>query len=234
MPTLDKLRTGLTKEQRAVVTAAWLNYVEKGKWVPRRVLHVRCGGKPAVRSALHGLGGSVIFATRDQGTEVYQLTLLGVLLSDGGPGAERLLTCYLEWVRTMALQDPEMTQVESSRVQAALNLSTEETQTLGHLIMLGNFWGGGAGYGSSEWRAGLPHDVEDIPEDVTAYVAGKVLADYDAEMPFEEGPRQAYHWKTRAGSPSQEVLDKAQTQAEGQEAGFPSSQSLHRRLRSQA
>lgn len=205
MSTLDDHRARLSPEQQMALNAIWRYYVEHGKWIPHRVLHAQCGGKAAVRQALQTLGGSIAFESRDQGSGVYQFTLLGALLTDAGPEAQRLLLRYLKWVRQMALRDPLMNHVESGAVQAALNLSTEETQTLGRLILLGNFWGGSASHGASEWKMAVPHDVEDIPEDVETYLEQKILKDYDAQMPFEEGPRRTYQWDARPSTTRQEV-----------------------------
>lgn len=201
MKTVDELRHACTEQQRDVLTAIWRYYLDKAKWPPRRVVHAQCGGKAIVRSACQRLGGSIVFDNRDQGAEIYQVTLLGVFLSDIGDEAERLLIRYFGWLRAATLEDPEMMQVDGKSVQAALGLSAEETRTLGELIMLGHIWGGVAGGGSAGWTAGVPHDVEDIPEDVTSYVPRRVSADYDPEMPYEETARQSYHGRARASAP---------------------------------
>src|SRR2546425_7590456 len=95
MLALSEMRLGLTKEQRDVLAAIWRIYIEKGKWVPRRVLHVRYGGEPAVRSALPGLGGGMVFENPGQGPENYHLSLLCVVLFDEGAEDERPLTPHL-------------------------------------------------------------------------------------------------------------------------------------------
>jgi uncharacterized protein (TIGR02391 family) len=214
MPTLDGLRTQLTEEQRGVLSAIWRHYAERRSWPTQRLVHVQCGGKAAVREALRRLGGSVAFESRDQGREVYQLTVLGVLFTDAGAEIQRLLLRYLDWLGKVALHNPEMTAVESSAVQAALGLSIEETQTLGHLLYMGYFWGGSASHGAEKWAAGLPPDVEDISEDVQTYLEGGVLKDYDAKMPFEEGPRRAYQWKLEPHAVMEEAPIKAGTPPE--------------------
>lgn len=208
MATLDDLRAGLTGQERAVLTAIWGYHVQKGKWIPRRVLHVQFSGKAAVRPALQALGGSVVFESRDDGQEVYKLTLLGVLLSDEGLEAQRLLSRYLDWVRKVVLNDPEINHIESAAVQAALNLSMEETQTLSRLIGLGLLWSGSATLGSAKWSAGLPYDAEDIPEDVQAYLELEVLKNYDAKMPFEEGPIQTYRLGAVGPVPEYNLTDR--------------------------
>ena len=144
MSTLNQLRTNLTEQHRALLTATWRYYPDKDKWIPRRALHVGSGGKATVRGALQALGGSVAFESRENAQEVYKLTLVGVLLSDAGLEAQQLLVRYLAWARQPALEDPELTKIDSAAVQAALNLSTEETRTLGSLILLGALAGGGS------------------------------------------------------------------------------------------
>jgi hypothetical protein len=62
MLTLNQLRTNLTEQQRAVLTATWRYYLDKDKWIFRRALHVGCGGKATVRDAtacpILGVGSS--------------------------------------------------------------------------------------------------------------------------------------------------------------------------------
>lgn len=228
MTTLDDLRAGLTGQERSVLTTIWRYQVEKGEWISRRVLHVQFGSKAAVRPVLQALSGSVVFEGRDDGQEVYRLTLLGVFLSDGGLEAQGLVTRYLDWVRKVVVNDPEINHVQGAVVQATLNLWTEETEALSRLIGLGLLWSGSATLGSANWSAGLPYDAEDIPEDVHSSLEREVLRNYDAKMPFEEGPR----YNSKMGPPS-EVSREAETIVEGRMTGVLPADVLHPRLRSE-
>jgi uncharacterized protein (TIGR02391 family) len=234
MAAVTDLRERLTEQQRAVLNRISEYYLAHGKWIPRRVLHYECGGKAAVRSALEELGGSITMESRDDGNETYRLTsLIGVLLSEAGEEVRRLLVLYLGWVRQACLCDHEMTRIESGAVRSALSLSEAESRTLGLAIYLGNFWsGGGGGFGSSEWRVGIPLDVEDIPEDIEAYFDREVIKSYDPKTPFDEGARLSYlgGCDVAAWSAFGEVR---KTPAEETEAPFPPSESLHARLRGQ-
>lgn len=231
MSTLNQLRTNLTELQQTVLTAMWRYYLEKDKWIPRRALHIGCGGKAPVRAALRAFGGSVAFESRENGQDVYKLTLLGILLSEAGLEAQILLGRYLLWARQLAFEDPEIIKIESTAAQPALNLSADETRTLGRLILLGNLWSGGASHGATEWQTGLPYDVEDIPsDDILGYLEGEILKNYDPNMPFEEGPRQTYHWRAPASAPSLSHLSGTGALDEGQDVSFLPIDVLHPRL----
>ena len=85
------LRDRLTESQKKILSSIWTYFCEHGKWIPAHRVH-RDFGKEVVLTAFGGLGGSIIFQTSDAGKEFYQLTLLGVLLTDQGDHAVEMLT----------------------------------------------------------------------------------------------------------------------------------------------
>jgi hypothetical protein len=67
--------------------------LERGEWITRGELHdlYRRRGVDDIRSKLEHLGGSIVYDYRDAGRDCYRLSFLGMLLTDDGPGVERLL-----------------------------------------------------------------------------------------------------------------------------------------------
>ena len=194
---LDELRQRLTSDQHSLLNAIWEYFCEKGEWIVAKVLHSRYG-KPAVRSTLDKLGGSVVFEMEDhQKGNRYQLTLLGVLLTEQGPTLERLLVRYLDYCRAQFQSKPENNQVNSKDVESALDLTFRQTQLLGCLIEIGHLWSGtrsGSGSSAEGWSAGLPEDVDDFPSvgDLRAYLRSHVMKDYNPDLPFGLGDRSLY------------------------------------------
>lgn len=185
----------LTDNQRAILNAIFAHYCEQNQWPHCRAIHQRCGGKLAVRSALEGVGGSVVFESQDGGKYRYGLTFLGVLLTDRGEQAEQLVARYLEHIRDRFVSNPEIDRVSSQEAMVALGLTADESRLLGQLVQVGNFWSGSAGaFGQSEWWAGVPDDIEDFPsiQDFRAYVQARALRTFDSAVPLGENERIRY------------------------------------------
>lgn len=212
MDPLETLRAQLTDDQRALLTAIWDYCQQKNQWIPRQVLHgtFQALGKAGVRNALHQLGGSIVFESREDGKERYKLTALGSLLTDQGQEAERLLIRYLGYIREQYRSNPEIEKVSSQDVESNLGLTPQQSRTLRNLIELGHFYGGGgAGWGAQEWYAGVPDDLDELPsvQDLGRYVRGHVLRGYDPSVPFDEPGRLRYH-ASRTFVTMGEVLQK--------------------------
>ena len=196
MDQLDDLREQLTNDQRALLDAIWGYYNENGRWVPRPVLHHRFLdlGKSAIRAALVRLGCSVVFESRDDGKECYRSTFLGVFLTSNGHETERLLVQYLEYVRGQYLANPEIDTVRSQDIERELGLTSQQSDTLRQVIQLGQLWSGSASWGFQRWSAGIPPDVDELPalQNLSAYVRGRAVKDYDPTIPFDEAERTSY------------------------------------------
>jgi hypothetical protein len=142
---------------------------------------------------LGALGGSVVYEVGYGVAEAYELTLLGVLLSDRGGRAESLLVRYLEYVQGEFDRDPEIIQIKSEDVQNSLGLTTDEAMELHELVWLSQLWGGSASGGSGQpWTVGLPHNVEELPPDLSSYVKDLAIRHYDPNCPLEQGRRESY------------------------------------------
>jgi hypothetical protein len=96
MPKLDELKSKVTKEQKLVLTEFWNEFVETNSWPVCRVVHSRHGSKVKVREILHPLTGNVVRETDGSSARSYELSILGVLLTDDGEAYLQLLLGYLE------------------------------------------------------------------------------------------------------------------------------------------
>lgn len=195
MPRFLDLKNKLTEDQRSLLTEIWAHHLETGQWIlGRKLRHLyRNLGREGVETAFQDpLGGTVVQEARESGLEKYRLTILGVLLSDRGEEAERLLARYLSYVRDEFQRDPDITQIRSGNAAAALGLTKQELQQLWDLLLLAGAWTGSAGGNRDGWSAGLPHDVEDLfrVPDLEHYVREKAMEDYHPEVPIDEARRQ--------------------------------------------
>jgi hypothetical protein len=90
---LNSLRGQLDNIQQAVLNKIWMYYQERNDWVITRELY-KIFGKDVARAALVKLGGSIVLETQNSGKKRFQLTFLGILLTDQGIESEELLiTC---------------------------------------------------------------------------------------------------------------------------------------------
>ena len=187
--TLEQLRSQLTDDQRAILNAIWEHYEKETgdkRWIRTRLLHHRFGatGSTIVPTALKQLGGSYAYEQGYGADKLYQLTLLGVLLTDQGREAAELLARYLEHVQERFSSDPNVQQVKDAEVETALGLTKEKSRFLRHILSLSRFYAGG-GFGET-WYALVPDDVDELPsvQDFRAYVQARALERLDPNLPF--------------------------------------------------
>lgn len=192
VPAFAALRKKLTKDQREVINAVWKYYREHQEWIPTRILHHDMK-KEFVLSTIEPLGGSIIFKTQVGAKECYELTLLGVLLSDHGSDGVKLLVGYLDYIRNQYLKNAMVEKVTAEEAQQSLQLIDEQVELLGRLIVLGCFYGGSASPGK-KWECGVPKDIDDLPaiRDLHEYVQNRALRDYDPKEPIEPNDRLRY------------------------------------------
>ncbi len=192
-PVLADLRKRLTEDQRRVLNAVWEYYRDHNKWISARLLHHQMR-KEFVLATIAPLGGTVILKNFEApGKEYYELTILGVLLSDYGFDAEELLVRYFDYIRSQFMQNPEIEKVIGDEVGQALQLTQEQTKFLSQLIGLGRLWWGHASFGE-KWECGVPEDIDDLPDirDLHKYVQEKVIKPYDPKKPIEPNERLQY------------------------------------------
>jgi Leucine-rich repeat (LRR) protein len=191
MNNLDNLRNKFDSQQRDILVPIWRYYLENGRWMPSRLLHVTHGGKKIVRPLLEQLGGSIVYEKDENGILCYGLTFLGILLSSEGKYIEKLLADYLRIARILALKEPTRTHVSSKEALTRLRLGPNGLVDLGRALFLSPFLSSGS-YSSTEWNAELPKDIEDLPDDLQTYVCERAAEYYEADIPVSISGRQAY------------------------------------------
>jgi predicted nucleotide-binding protein len=150
------------------------------------VLHATFSKDNAIR-AISNLGGNIIFV--DSNYQKYQLTIIGIFLSEHGVMYERLIHDYLKYIRKRFYEDPELEQIKCEEIESAFNLDKDQSRLLNRLILLGHFWGGSAG-GGDNWTVGLPTDIDEIPEDINEYLQGYIKRRYDLSYGKSKVPTQ--------------------------------------------
>jgi len=87
--------------------------LERGEWIARGELHeiYRRRGVDDIRSKLEHLGGSIVYDHRDAGRDCYRLSFLGILLTDDGPGVERLIAKHAAGHPTTAAETTRLKHV---------------------------------------------------------------------------------------------------------------------------
>lgn len=191
MNELNALRSKFDAQQRGILTDIWRYYLKDGHWMPIRFLHVTHGDKKAVRPILEQFGGSIIYEQVENNNSYYGLMFLGVLLSSDGEHIEEMLVKYLQMARTLAMQEPNRTHVSSEETLQHLRLTPDRVVELGRLLVMSPF-SSGCSSNASEWNAGLPRDIEDLPDDLHAYISDHAMENYDAGEPVDPSERQEY------------------------------------------
>ena len=189
MEDLDILRNKFNSQQREILAIIWQFYVKESHWMPARLLHVTNGGKKVVRSVLEQFGGSIVYEQEEKGIPHYGLTFLGVLLSSEGEYIEELIANYLRLAQTLALQEPHRTHVSSQEALTHLRLDQKGVIELGRFLFLSPFlWNGS--FSPSEWNAGLPKDIEDLPDDLHKYIHERAAEQYDSDAPVSPAAKR--------------------------------------------
>lgn len=191
MNDLNTLRNKFDAQQRSVLTNIWRYYLKDSHWMPTRFLHVTHGDKKTVRPILEQFGGSIVYEQVENNNSYYGLMFLGVLLSSDGEHIEELLVKYLQIARTLAMQEPSRTHVSSEEALRHLRLTPDRAMELGRVLVMSPF-SSGSSFNASGWNAGLPRDIEDLPDDLHAYISDRAMENYDPDEPVGPSERQAY------------------------------------------
>ena len=191
MDDLNALRNKFDSQQRDILTSVWRYYLKNGKWIPSRLLHTTHGDKKNVRPVLEQFGGSIVYEQEETTNLYYGLTFLGLLVSSEGEYIEELLANYLRIARILALKEPTRTHVSSEEALTRLRLGPAGVMELGRALFLSPFNSGGS-FSTTEWNAGLPKDIEDLPNDLQTYVCERAIEQYDSDIPVAFSERQVY------------------------------------------
>ena len=120
---LEELREKLTADQRELLNEFWKDYRQNAKWPLARTVHSQ-RGKQTVRECLQHLGGDIVVESQDSSSgHHYELTIIGVLLTDAGSDYFALLVRYLEFLRKQFKEAPERLSFTDKDFRQALSLS---------------------------------------------------------------------------------------------------------------
>jgi hypothetical protein len=72
-----------------------------------------------------------------------------------------------------------------------LRLGPADVVELGRALFLSPFVSGGSS-STTDWNAGLPKDIEDLPDDLHAYICNRGVELYDPDVPVISLERQTY------------------------------------------
>jgi hypothetical protein len=169
--------------------------------MPVRVLHKLFKGKSTIRPSLQELGGTIITEISDTQQSNYSISIMGILISDRGEALLERLIEYLSLARRLAEDEPLRTHIYSGEVKESLCLDTYELSELGIVLMESPFTSGGS-YGSNEWNAGLPSNIEDLPDDLIKFIDHSLMSGYDPSCPIINTERANYLYQKRQGGKS--------------------------------
>ena len=173
------------------------NYRHRGNWIKKIVFNQKIGKQVAIHS-LQELGGTVVYESQDY----YRLTLIGVLLTDEGSGAEKLIGNYLEYMIRKFISDPEIEEINSDEVKAEYEFDDYQSDLLKELITMDSSFNGGGSWSNEKggkWSVRLPHNIDDIAEveDIDSYVNSSIMKHYDSKFPLTEKDRYGYMFSGR-------------------------------------
>lgn len=182
--TLDLLRGTLDIETRNVLSSVFEYYVTNGEWIPERALHNEWGGKEKTRMLLNRVGGNAVFLTKDpsEGFRRYELSLLGLLLTQEGEVLEQLLADYLSFAKEIARKEPKRSRISSSEVNEKRGLDDEQTKRLGIMIRRSWQFNSGGSYSDDDWSADLPKDIEDVPDETLPFIRRVITEGYNPRV----------------------------------------------------
>lgn len=230
-----ELRRRFASEQRDVLSAIWRYFLDNHRWIPQRVLHHQFQdvGKSEIRNILQTYGGSIVFECREEGKQVYRLTLLGVLLTDQRRTTEGLLVSYVEYVRQRYLANPETERITSSEIESQLGLDKETSRRLRELVDVAGL--GIAGWSSDgTWQAHMPSDVDEWSRDggLLGTIHEIALGNYKPSMPIDEAGRMRATFSDPAPDEQASALPKDEsTRHVGDAETVYGLQSLHQEIR---
>lgn len=210
MSELELLRNELTDDQRKILTTVWNYFHERKKWIPARVLHR--GDMAKVWQALNKLGGKIVWEYEDSVGKYYELSFLGILLTEEGPNFEQLLARYLAYLAQKCIEEPGRIQLSSQEIETDMGLDPDQVALLGYLVNIGKFfYRSGGGRLTYEWGTDIPEEVEEFPEDLVKYVHNRAMKYYDPNAPVAAAEQWAYH----SSKMSKEFQKEAQPEPAG-------------------
>ena len=186
----DQLHAQVTPTQRKILSSIWQHFYAKKQWVLTRVTHHQFG-KDVVLEAINPLGGTIVYEAHNVGDQRYQLTLLGILLTDQGVEILKCFERYLGYIRKKYMSDPETDLVTSKEILSQGSLTEEQVYLLGKVLSISPFWGGSFGGSNGEWNTRFPEDVDEFPsiDDFENHIKRKLMTRYNPSVPISERER---------------------------------------------
>lgn len=174
---LHELKNRLSDQQIEIINIAWEYYSENDECIPSRVLFSKID-QPKAKEIVQDIGGAFIFETSENGEACYQVTFLGVTLTNYYIEIEDLLVKYFEFIRSKYVECPNCKSISHEEVNQKLDIGNVQSTLLRRVINLGHFFHGSMGYSDSGyWEAGFPEDVEELRfvDDLRSYIVGHAL-----------------------------------------------------------
>ena len=159
---LQKLRLELKPEHKRLVNEFWNQHQQTGQWPTTRSIHGRFGGKSEVKRHLQTLGGGIVFERPDQPGSRYELSFVGILLTESGDEYTKLLVKYLGFLRKKLYEDPERRDFTDVEISTAIKISESERRLLGKLVFFSLLFTSFSP-GLNSWSIAVPSFVEELP-----------------------------------------------------------------------
>lgn len=120
-------------------------------------------GKQEVLAVRRELNGSILWETSNTNLPTYELSIIGILLTNSGEHYEQLLIRYLGVMRDLYHRSPEKTNLSRSEIKETLSLDDKTADLLGVLVRSGHLFSRSASFGPSDWQSGVLDAAEDFP-----------------------------------------------------------------------
>jgi len=159
---LQKMRLELKPEHKRLVNEFWNQHQQTGQWPTTRSIHGRFGGKAEVKCHLQTLGGGIVFERLDHPGSRYELSILGILLTECGDEYAGLLTKYLGFLRKKLYEEPERRDFTDVEIATAIKISEPQRQLLGKLVCFSHLFTSFSP-GLNSWSIAVPSFVEELP-----------------------------------------------------------------------
>ena len=184
-----KLDVALTEDEKKILGAVHQHFMDNGTWITSRRLQAEFG-KKRVQLLEQRLNPPLIQRYTDSGKEVYKWSPVGFFLNEEGRDDINLLCRYLEFMKRLLHQNPEIEELTCAEVESGLGIDKKASMRLLTIISNTNLWTGGH-YNNSEgvWTARLPHDAIDLIESasVIEFLENRFKNDIRREVPYAKG-----------------------------------------------
>jgi hypothetical protein len=169
---LKKLRSGLNDSQRNLLTLFWEYFLDHGKWPSTFSIH-RSHHKKEVADCLRSVGGNLALAgniVREAHVQygvVYELTLVGILLTKDGQDYQNWLLQLVDFLRTEyfhGTKEGENIEFDGDEIGRALKLNPEQRRILGELTRFESVYQSYGHTAGDNWKIRLPHEIQGVSE----------------------------------------------------------------------